>query len=634
VTRIDRPSTPPASGGTGAGTPRFTEYTYDDGDRVTQVTYSDGGSEKFAYRADGAMTAAIGAGVAVTFEHDAVGRVVREARNTHWVESEFDSLGWRVRVRSSMGADQKIQRNSVGDVVAVTDAPSGYGTKFTRDRLGSELERTMPGGLRSRWQRDKLGRPIQHDIGSTTDSLRAYSYSWEPDDRLKMLVDSMRGASEFGYDALGTLAWAKYNDGTFELRVPDAVGNLFKARDQMDRQYGPVGQLLAANTARGRITYHYDVEGNLVEKVEPSGRRWGYEWNVAGMLVKVVRPDGSEVEFGYDALGRRVTKRYRGQTTHVLWDGDKVLHEWVEGTLEPAVDFAGVPTWNADAEGKRRDAELLQHLSQGPPVRGTAAEPITWLFDPEGFAPIAKLFGGGQHSIVSDQAGAPRLMVDGRGRVVFAASVSAYGELRELEGDRFQCPWRWQNQYEDAETGLYYNRFRYYDPEAGIYVSQDPIGLEGGLRGYAYVADPLTQTDPFGLKTCGQRQQAMLDKNAGYNISAESWFKQYSHLGRWGTFVTDKKAFRDVLGHARPGKYTVGRKAGKGRISAHQARQLEKKLGLEPGSLREGFPITRVENIRDMSPRSPLEGNRFFRGPGKGLPGGGPEIVVDPIPTS
>jgi RHS repeat-associated protein len=54
-------------------------------------------------------------------------------------------------------------------------------------------------------------------------------------------------------------------------------------------------------------------------------------------------------------------------------------------------------------------------------------------------------------------------------------------------------------QYEDAETGLYYNRFRYYDAEAGQYTSQDPIGLAGGAALYGYVHDPLAWVDPLGL---------------------------------------------------------------------------------------------------------------------------------------
>ena len=60
-------------------------------------------------------------------------------------------------------------------------------------------------------------------------------------------------------------------------------------------------------------------------------------------------------------------------------------------------------------------------------------------------------------------------------------------------------PWRFPGQYEDAETGLYYNRFRYYDPELGRYLSEDPIGLLGTLALYSYVYDPATWLDPWGL---------------------------------------------------------------------------------------------------------------------------------------
>jgi RHS repeat-associated protein len=60
---------------------------------------------------------------------------------------------------------------------------------------------------------------------------------------------------------------------------------------------------------------------------------------------------------------------------------------------------------------------------------------------------------------------------------------------------------RWPGQYEDEETGLYYNRFRYYDPDAGQYVSQDPIGLAGGTAVYAYVIDSNAWIDVFGLST-------------------------------------------------------------------------------------------------------------------------------------
>ena len=62
---------------------------------------------------------------------------------------------------------------------------------------------------------------------------------------------------------------------------------------------------------------------------------------------------------------------------------------------------------------------------------------------------------------------------------------------------------RFQGQYFDEETGLHYNRFRYYNPDCGRFVSQDPIGLQGGSNLYIYAPNPLTWIDPFGLSPSG-----------------------------------------------------------------------------------------------------------------------------------
>lgn len=491
VLRVDRP-------GSGDSV-RFTEYQYDAGDRIVKVSHSDATQQQYAYRLDGELTAAVSAGFVVTFELDLLGRVLKEIQGTEWVQSEFNARGVRTRIRSSLGSDQVIERNNMGDALGIIENASGYETRFQRDQLGLELERTLPGGVRSRWERDKLGRPTQHSVETQAKQLRAVAYRWEPNDRLKLIINAMSGATEYGHDAVGNLAWVKYADGNIDFRMPDAVGNLFKTEQRTDRQYGPAGQLLAAKIPAGWVHYKYDPEGNLIEKQEPSGGSWRYEWNGAGMLSKVVRPDGSIVSFKYDALGRRVSKTYRGQTTRWVWDGNNPLHEWVGGELQPLPESDVAPIWSDSADIKRREAELQQHLSQGPPLRGVRGAPITWLFEPESFAPMAKLVGGEKYSIATDYLGTPVLMTDSNGNSVWSASMSAFGELRELEGDRHACPFRWPGQYEDAETGLYYNRFRYYDASIGAYTSQDPIKLANGLALYAYASDPAFWADPLGL---------------------------------------------------------------------------------------------------------------------------------------
>ncbi|WP_024878095.1 hypothetical protein [Methylosinus sp. LW3] len=120
------------------------------------------------------------------------------------------------------------------------------------------------------------------------------------------------------------------------------------------------------------------------------------------------------------------------------------------------------------------------------------------------------------------------------------------------------------------------------------------------------------------------RQQKLLDENVGYNVSPIGW-DRYPTIGRNGTYLTDREAISSVIGEAKGSVAT---------ISKERAAALEQAMGLEPGSLAKGFKIRRVEDVANLAPRSPLEGNSLFLGPGRHLPGGGPEIVVDSIPTT
>jgi hypothetical protein len=123
-----------------------------------------------------------------------------------------------------------------------------------------------------------------------------------------------------------------------------------------------------------------------------------------------------------------------------------------------------------------------------------------------------------------------------------------------------------------------------------------------------------------------QRAQNLLNGQAGYNVSPEEWFSKYPTIGRQATFVTDKKAIADALGSFE----------GKGSIisvTLEQATKLENALGLQNGSLANGFRISRITGVVSRGPASPIGGNEFFLGPGKGLPGGGPELTIAPIST-
>ena len=200
------------------------------------------------------------------------------------------------------------------------------------------------------------------------------------------------------------------------------------------------------------------------------------------MLRSVTRPDGKTVTFKYDALGRRKEKRFDGRIHRYLWDGNVVLHEWAYAETDSPQEII------------TEDGRITFDRSE------PADDVITWVYDTDSYVPTAKIENGKTYSIVSDYIGRPVQAYDECGTVVWQAEYDIYGNMRNLRGDREFVPFRQVRQYEDAETGLYYNRFRYYDPNTGNYIRQDPIGLAGNNPTlYGYVSDTNMWVDILGL---------------------------------------------------------------------------------------------------------------------------------------
>ena len=122
--------------------------------------------------------------------------------------------------------------------------------------------------------------------------------------------------------------------------------------------------------------------------------------------------------------------------------------------------------------------------------------------DQDTFVPAAKLVANGEYfSIVSDYLGTPQQAYDKEGNKVWEQKLDSFGRKRRKDNNNPSfIPFKYQGQYEDVETGLYYNRFRYYDPNAGSYISQDPIRFETKhFNFYCYVHDTNVWIDVFGL---------------------------------------------------------------------------------------------------------------------------------------
>ena len=495
---------------------RTTAYHYNPAGRVAAIAYHDGTAEHYAYAPDGTLVEARNAATTVQFERDALGRVLTETQGHHTVTSAYNARSRRTALESSLGLSLALSYNAAGHVAAMR--ANGWQGQFERDGRGLEIQRQLSGGLRMYWQRDAVGRPTSQQV-QTPLARRQRRYHWQVADQLTAIDDTATGLARFTHDAFGALERVVEPDGQVELRQSDATDHLFRSPAQTDRTYAPGGQLRRADGTR----YRYDEEGNRVRKITADGRVWTYAWTAAGQLAAVTLPNGYAVAFAYDALNRRIRKRYRGRVTHWVWDGDKILHEWQ--TLEISAD-----------------ADSIDDLA-------------TWLFEERSFAPVAKLTAAGAFNVLADHLGTPLALYDSQGATTWQAELDAYGAVRQGRGNPQDCPFRYPGQYEDVETGLYYNRFRYYDPEVGHYLSQDPLGLAGGPALYAYVADPLTQTDVLGLsKGSGTLGKNLVKAGQTHGISGFNKGDFQAHHVIPHETWTQNQSFFDDIGLGKNGR--------------------------------------------------------------------------------
>ena len=444
---------------------KWTSFAYDGVGNLIEEQHSDGSWSAFKYDSDGLLIAALNPDVNTKLTRNALGQIVQETQNEHQVNYKYNQYGELIHLESSLGAAVDLSYTAMGQLASM-DA-NGWQLRIEYDATGLEIQRELSGGVQVHTQRDGYGRVNHQSVKTRNIEQSRKRYNWSQGNQLKSIINELTGNRvDFEYDAWDNLVSAEYShrkELTTVYKCPDAIGNLFETPQQKDRKYKS-SQL----QYDGKWYYYYDGEGNLIQKSpnqwydhkkpqEWHTGCWQYEWNANGSLQSVTRPDGRTIAFKYDALGRRVSKRYRNRETVFVWSGNVPLHE------------------------------LHQEDN-------TTQEVITWLF--EGFVPVAKIVDEQKYSIVSDYLGTPTHAFDAEGEKVWERELDIYG--RAKKGTNDFIPFLYQGQYYDVEIGLAYNRFRYYSPETGSYISQDPIGLLGGMALYGYVHDTNGWIDAFG----------------------------------------------------------------------------------------------------------------------------------------
>ncbi|MGH7260610.1 MAG: RHS repeat-associated core domain-containing protein [Nitrospiraceae bacterium] len=333
-------------------------------------------------------------------------------------------------------------------------------TTYAYDAISRRTSAMLPNGTQTTYTYDPASQVtnILHKIVATSAQINKADYVYNNVGNRMSLTDR-RGAQAFGYDSLDRLTSASHPLlGTPQAFSYDPVGN----RTTGGSTHNVANQL----TADANFTYQYDDNGSLTRKTITANANYTqYTYDAENRLTKVEEfTAGSPTPvatstYRYDGLGRRIEKVGNGQTRRYVYDGEDILLEYDGGNV------------------------LQARHTHGPGID----------------VPIAVTKAGSTFFYHQDGLGTVTDLTDSAGAVAKAYAYDSHGNILESPGTVDQ-PYTFTGREFDAETGLYYYRARYYDPTIGRYISEDPIGFNGGIDFYAYVLNnPINRSDQFGL---------------------------------------------------------------------------------------------------------------------------------------
>ena len=261
--------------------------------------------------------------------------------------------------------------------------------------------------------------------------------------------------SNYSYDAIYELTQVTQSSTTTKSYSFDPVGNRLSSLGVSSYTNNSSNELTSTSNA----TYTYDNSGNTLTKVVGSNTTQ-YFWDYENRMSSVTLPgSGGTVSFKYDPFGRRIYKSSSSGTSVFAYDGDNLIEE-------------------TNASGT-----AVARYSQGLNID----------------EPLAMLRSSTTSYYQADGLGSVTSLSNTSGSNSATYTYDSFGNLTASTGS-LTNPFQYTARESDPETGLYYYRARYYDPKAGRFLNEDPIGFGGGVNFYAYVHNGATNSnDPRGL---------------------------------------------------------------------------------------------------------------------------------------
>ena len=401
----------------------------------------------------------------------------------------------------------------------------GNGLKAKANYQNGRLANQQDGKLKLVYQYDEAGNIIQIDQNGT---LHQYRY-----DQLGRLTYASSKAQvyRYQYDKLGNrTAKTVANQSEQSAQNSDSASN---GRDEVNATDTSTSDTLNTTTPTAerltdvQLNQYAHSESNRLKQVNnqiidyneagspktyPSkqGVR-SYDYNANQRPIRLYIDKALRAEYAYNAFGERISKTVYPSRQSQASRNKKSSSSDEDGEGDPSQSITTYYLY----DGRQLTAEVDE--------QGEVTKQYLYYTT----APVALLKKKRLYHIHSDHLGTPKQITDEKGKTVWQADYSPFGKAQinndpDNNGNAITLNLRFAGQYEDQESGTYYNYFRDYDPETGRYLTSDPIGLQGGINTYAYVNNnPLSRIDPLGLMPATP-EELFGGNNSNINVNAGS----------------------------------------------------------------------------------------------------------------